>query len=712
VPLSGPVFLYPGEPAVKVNHGATFLVAHANGSVPTTPGQYGLFADDTRYLSRHEVRLDGRLPEPLAFTRLSFRHARWHLLDGPVALTVDRLLASHRLHEDISLRTYGREPASLVLTLAAESDFADIFEVHAQRWQRRAGLTTTWSPPARLETRYRREDFVRRCVVRALAPPEGVTHANGALRFPVELRPGEEWHVCLQYDLLRDDASHPGLEARCPLRPRVEVDPPGRELGATRLRSEDTRLERAYEQAIEDFAALRLSDRDTPGESWVPAAGIPWFAALFGRDALIASLQAAAVQPAFALATLDGLARWQSTVDDPERDAEPGKMPHELRLGEWAHFGAVPHRPYYGTADATALYLLLLAEAYRWTGDPGALARHRTAAERCLAWIDHHGDSDGDGLQEWAPRTPRGYRNQCWRDSEEGVLDERGENPPPPIGTCELQAYVYGAKLRVAPLFDAWGDAERARRLPVEAGELRRRFLDAFWLRPYGEVAFALDGRKRAIRSAVSNPGHCLWMGILDPERGRLAGERLMAPDLFSGWGLRTLSEHHPAYDPHGYQRGAVWPHDTVIAAAGLRRYGLHGHAWRLLDGLLGAVTSFEGLQMPELFSGLPRAGLEVPVPHRHANVPQAWGAGAVLQGVRVLLGLEPDLPAGRLYVDPALPVWCPALALDDLRVGRHRVRLHARRERDGSSSVEVDAPPGLEVVRGAPPWLEPASPD
>jgi glycogen debranching enzyme len=715
----GLVSVYRSQPTVQVNHGSTFLVAHPDGGIPPAVAEYGLYAEDTRFLSGYELRLNGRRPQPIAFSRLSFQHARWHLMaedvagaegwvaGARVAITVDRMVGSRRLHEDLVLRTYGREPLSLMLTLVLESDFADIFEVRAERWQRRPQLTTVWVEPARLETRYRREDFVRRCLVRTLSEHAGVTHANGSLRFPVDIRPGMEWHACLQYDLLTDDGEEPAVATRCPFdREAGEGAEPWQD-AVSRVRSADVRLELAYEQAIEDFAALRLGDHDSPEGTWMLAAGVPWYVALFGRDSAIASLQAVAAQPAFGLGTLESLARWQSEVDDPERDAEPGKMPHELRVGEWAHFGVVPHRPYYGTADATPLYVLLLAEVYRCTGDAGALARFRPVAERCLEWIDRHGDRDGDGFQEWAPRSPMGYRNQSWRDAEDGVLDERGGFPPHPIGTCELQAYVYGAKTRVAPLFAAWGDHESARRLTADAAQMRRRFADVFWLDPPGEVAFALDGGKRPVRTAVSNPGHCLWMGILDPERGRRAGERLLQPDLFSGWGLRTLSDRHPAYDPHAYQRGAVWPHDTVIAAAGLRRYGLVEHAWRLLDGLLTAVMSFEYQQMPELFAGLPREPHGVPVPNRWANVPQAWGAGAVLHIVRVLLGLEPDLASGRLYVDPALPPWCPSLSLLDLRVGPHRVRLHARRREDGRSAIDVDAPGGLEVVQGAPPWLD-----
>jgi glycogen debranching enzyme len=561
-----------------------------------------------------------------------------------------------------------------------------------------------------LEARYQNKDFVRRCVVRALTDRAGISYANASLRIPVDLVPGEEWRLCLQYDLLTDDQQLPPVAAQCPLTntaagPGVEAR--SWQLSVSQIEPADLRLKFAYERAIEDFAALRLHEQDSETGHWMPAAGLPWFMALFGRDSAIASLQAMVAQPAVAIGTLENLARWQSEVDDPVRDAEPGKMPHELRVGEWAHFGIVPHRPYYGTADATSLYLLLLAENYRWLGDAKSLMPFKTVAERCLEWIDKHGDRDGDGFQEYGPRAPTGYRNQSWRDAHDGVLDEAGAYPELPITMVELQAYVYGAKKNMAPLFDAWGDHERARQLLQEAAELRQRFATAFWLESHGELAFLLDGHKKPVRTVVSNPGHCLWMGILDRDRGRLAGERLLEPDLFTGWGLRTLSDQHPSYDPHSYQRGSVWPHDTVIAAAGLRRYGLVEQAWSLIDGLLSAVMCFEDIQMPELFAGLPRKEFAVPVPYRMANVPQAWSAGCVLQMVRVLLGLEPDLPAGRIYVDPALPPWCPSFEFSKLRLGAHEVSLSVRRAEDGTSSFDAETTSGLEVVRGTPPWLE-----
>ena len=710
------------HPSVKINHGATFLCTDQHGCIPAkSASEYGLYAADTRFVSRHELRLNGRRPDSVASVRISFRHARWHMIAdniaGPggdmrearVAVTVDRLISLHQMHEDLVLQSYARTPVTVLLEIALESDFADIFEVRYQSWQRRSDMNTWWLGPNSLESRYQNQDFVRRCLVRALSMTGGITYANGALRIPADLLPGEHWKVCLQYDLLTSDDEMPKLASRCVFDPDQE-DPLRQartwQMSVSQVEPADVRLQFAYERAVEDMAALRLHEQESTSDRWMPAAGLPWFMALFGRDSLIASIQALVAQPAVALGTLENLARWQSDVDDPERDAEPGKIPHELRVGEWAHFGVIPHRPYYGTADATPLYLLLLAEHFRWAGDEAALKPFQTAAKRCLEWIDRYGDRDGDGFQEYAPRTPRGYRNQAWRDAYDGVLDENGAFPELPIGTCEMQAYVYGAKTRIAPLFEAWGDAGLASRLRREAAELRRRFIDKFWVDPPGQLAFLLDGSKRPVQTDVSNPGHCLWMGILDEERGRAAGRRLMEPDMFTGWGLRVLSNEHPSYDPHSYQRGSVWPHDSVIAAAGLRRYGMEREAWTILDGVLTAAMCFEDIQMPELFAGLPRSDFTVPVPYRKANVPQAWAAGSVMHMVRVLLGLEPDVPSGRIYLDPALPAWCSRLHLHNLRLGPHSARLTVERKPDGRHAIDAEAD-GLEIVHGVPPWLE-----
>jgi glycogen debranching enzyme len=710
---------------MSINEGSTFLVCAADSSIESLVWQgQGLYADDTRFLSRHLLRLNGRLLVVVASARLSHRHARWTLMapalgavDGTVpavrvSVTLDRTISAQRLHEDIAVHAYGAQPGPLLLEVVVSSDFADLFEVRTERWQRRADLCTTWRKQ-RLENLYQRDGFTRRCLIRSDSS-HLATHANGELHFPIDLAPGHPWKACLQYDLLTSGRARPRLAA-CPAEGEVEDREERRhrrwQQAVSQVVAGDTRIRQAYDQAVEDFAALRLYDEGFPPQVCLPAAGIPWFVAVFGRDSLIASLQALPVQPLFAIGTLQKLSELQATDDDPVRDAEPGKICHEMRVGEWAHFHTVPHSPYYGTADATPLYLLLLAETYRWLGDAGALSRFRGSAERCLEWIDRYGDRDGDGLQEYAPRTAGGYRNHCWRDAEDGVLDEQGDFPAHPIATCELQAYVFEAKRSVADLFEAWGEVDRAAALRDEAEQLRLRFLEAFWLESEGTVAFALDGYKRPLRTGTSNPGHVLWLGMLDAERGHRVSERLMRTDLFSGWGLRTLSSDHPSYDPHSYQRGSVWPHDTLIAAAGLRRYGRIDDSWRLLDGLLGAVNGFERLQMPELFSGLQRRLRDAPVPYASANIPQAWAAGSIFHAIRLLLGLEPDVPTGRVYVDPILPPWCPELTLDNVRIGADRFCIGVRRRPDGTHEINVDGSrSALSVVHGAPPWMEPPS--
>jgi glycogen debranching enzyme len=710
-----------GPALLSINEGSTFLVCSADSSIESLVGQgQGLYADDTRFLSRHRLRLNGRSLAVVASARLSHRHARWTLMapttatvDGSVpnvrvTVTLDRIISAQRLHEEITVHAYGAQPGPMLLEVVVSSDFADLFEVRTERWQRRSQLITMWLGQ-HLENRYQREGFTRRCLIRSDSS-HPATYANGELHFPIDLTAGVPWSACLQYDLLTSMHAHPALAERHPDNLVEDDEHRGQrrwEQTVTRLSAADPRVAPVYDQAIEDFAALRLHDKSFGQDVWLPAAGIPWFVAVFGRDSLIGSLQALPVHPLFATGTLQKLAELQATVDDPFRDAEPGKICHEVRVGEWAHFHTIPHSPYYGTADATPLFLMLLAETHRWLGDAAGLTRFRDSAERCLRWIDDHGDRDGDGLQEYAPRSASGYRNQCWRDAEDGVLDEQGGFPEHPIATCELQAYVYEAKRSVADLFEAWGDDVRAAALRAQAEQLRLRFLEAFWLEDEGTVAFALDGRKRPLRTGTSNPGHVLWQGMLDRRRGERVADRLMRADLFTGWGLRTLSSDHPSYDPHSYQRGSVWPHDTMIGAAGLFRYGRTEDGWRLVDGLLDSVSSFDRLQMPELFSGLERRRPDVPVPYESANVPQAWAAGSIFQAVRVLLGLYPDVPNGRLYVAPVLPPWCPELTLDNVRIGADRFRISAARRPDGGSEVSVDSDAStLVLVRGAPPWM------
>jgi glycogen debranching enzyme len=387
----------------------------------------------------------------------------------------------------------------------------------------------------------------------------------------------------------------------------------------------------------------------------------------------------------FAIGALARLAQFQATEVDDWRDAEPGKIPHELRTGELAHFNKVPHTPYYGTADATILYLILLHEAWKWLGDARLLERFRGTAERCLAWIDRYGDPDGDGFQEYRRRSEHGYENMGWKDAGDAVVYPDGSQVKQPKALCELQGYAYDARRRMAEIYGALGLPDRAYELRRQAAELRDRFNDRFWLPELGCYAFGLDPDKRPIATVASNAGHCLWSGIADPEKAAQVIARFCRPDMWSGWGIRTLSADHPAYNPFSYQLGSVWPHDNAIVAEGFKRYGFADEANRVARDIFEATSYFQGYRLPELYAGLPREPGSFPVQYVGANIPQAWAAGSVFQLVQTILGLQADAPAGCLYVDPTLPRWLPDVTVRGLKVGSSTIDLRFWREGDRS---------------------------
>jgi glycogen debranching enzyme len=418
------------------------------------------------------------------------------------------------------------------------------------------------------------------------------------------------------------------------------------------------------------MSALRLPLEGTDHIKFVPAAGLPWFVALFGRDSLIISLQNAIVHPEFARAALTVLAEWQATERDDYRDAEPGKIHHELRRGELAHFKLIPHTPYYGTADATPLYLITLHSAWMTTGDRSLLTKHLDAAERCLEWIDRFGDRDGDGFQEYQTRSSAGYENQGWKDSGDAVMNVDGSLVKGPKALCELQGYVYDAWLRMAQVYDALKKPDRAAELRRKAAVLFEAFNATFWNEGEGFYAFTLDGDKKPVWSVASNPGQCLWSGIVPPDRAKRVVARLMKPDMWSGWGIRTLSADHAKFNPYNYQTGAVWPHDNGFIAQGFKRYGLHEEVCSVAEDITRAAGYFAMDQLPELYAGTQRAEATFPVQYLGANVPQGWAAGTMFSLLQAILGFQPDAPNDTLYVDPWLPSWMPDLTVRDLRIG------------------------------------------
>ncbi len=692
-----------GPPVITINDGTTFMVTHLNGDVDTR-SELGAFADDTRFISAYHVWLNQRSWALLSSSPLTHYASRWvytnsalrvedgELPAGKIGLTLERAVASG-LHDDLDVINYDQRPWRFFLELEIKSDFADIFEVKRHRLTERGEKVTEWHRPRKeLRTSYEYRDFRRALRIRVERDSTPPQYANGQLSFHIELPPGGSWHACLLVAFEGTAANNP--ERRCYTGTREVRSLHGRDQlawheVATGCSSSNKLVERAFQQSIQDVGALRMLDKELPKDTWLPAAGLPWFMTLFGRDSLIVSFQNMLVHPLFARAALHKLGEMQAQVVDDDRDAQPGKILHEIRYGELATLKLIPHTPYYGTHDATPLYVIVLAEAFRWIGDLQLVRDYLPIAERCLEWIDRYGDMDGDGFQEYKTRSRRGYHNQGWKDAHDAVIYPDGSQVDTPIAVCELQGYVYDAKLRMAELYERLGEHVRAATLRTAARELKRRFNEAFWMPDEDFFAYGLDPRKQQIRSIVSNPGHCLWSGIVDAEKAAAVVRRLLEPDMWSGWGIRTLSTRNPAFNPFSYQLGSVWPHDNAIIAAGFRRYGFAREAAKVARGIFDAAGYFVSSRLPELFAGLPRDPGSFPVQYLGASIPQAWAAGSVFMLVRALLGLEADAVGGVVYADPWLPEWLPDLDLLKVRLGDARFDLRVE-GREDASRVEI----------------------
>ncbi|HET7169017.1 MAG TPA: glycogen debranching N-terminal domain-containing protein [Candidatus Limnocylindrales bacterium] len=700
-----------GPSTVTINRDDRVVICEPDGRVDAAADE-GFFARDTRFVSGYELRINGKRPVLLNSSAIQSFSSRFEYTnealfdaDGPIkrhtlAVHLDRTV-SGGVHEDYDIVNYERRPVRLTIEIRIESDFADIFDVKRRQLARRGAINTRWLRSRReLRTTYVNRDFRRELVVevdRADSPPQS---ANGRLVFVATIPPKGTWHTCVRWLPVMASGRRPttlGCNATMDAPPRLG----GGKLPKVRISSSNETVRRAWDRAVDDMEALRLEDPSFERGVYVPAAGVPWFMTLFGRDSLIVSLMGISGYPEFATGALRRLSRLQATADDPERDMEPGKIPHEIRHGELAQLGILPFAPYYGTHDATSLFIVVLATLHDWLGDRAVLERFLPHAEAAMRWIDRWGDRDRDGFQEYKTRSSHGYYNQGWKDAGDAIPAADGSLAPLPLALCELQGYAYEAKLRMADILDRLERPRPAARLRREAAELYARFNDAFWWEAEGTYYLGLDGDKRPIRSVASNAGHLLASGIVPPERAGRVVARLMADDMWSGWGIRTLSSDHPAYNPFSYHTGTVWPHDNAIIAGGFRRYGFDAEASRVAGGMFDAAERFVANRLPELFAGLARKPGNFPVQYLEANVPQAWAASAIFRMIAVLCGLQAvtDAEGARLYVDPALPAWLPDLTMRTLRAGRGELSI---RFSDGEFDV-LSNTTGFAVVRGRP---------
>ena len=668
--------------AITILEGSTFCICDDVGDVGTWPTS-GLFAEDTRFLSALKLTIDGERPLLLTSDKVDYFSAAFYLRNPPsdglgpdVVSIIRERFVGEAMQDRIVVQNQGMGPVSFELAIEVGCDFADIFAV--KDYDFALGNPEHAEPlPPLVEARYDAENnqFLLADETGVPAQTQVIMSRLGEVdgmhaRFRIELEPRERWDLRLDIVPLPDGQQ---------VVPRVAERRFGDELARVReslaawqlrvpqLRATWDDLAHSFGRSVSDLASLRMHGREN-GVGKLPAAGMPWFMTVFGRDTLITCLQTLLFGPELAVTALETLAELQSTVDDPTRDAEPGKIVHEVRRGKAARNW---HGTYYGTVDATPLYLVLLSEVWRWTDDAALVEKLKEPALNALEWIDKRGDLDGDGFVEYLKRSRRGLDNQSWKDSHDSQRFSDGTIAEPPIAPAEVQGYVYDAKRRTAELArEVWRDRELAERLDREAAELRDRFNEAFWTDERGGYyVLALDGEKRQVDSLCSNVGHLLWSGIVPAERVDAVVDALMGDALWSGWGIRTMSTLDKGYNPLAYHNGTVWPHDNSICAWGLARYGRWPEAHRIVRQMLTASRHFE-YQLPEVFAGMPRTETRFPIAYPTAARPQAWAAGTPVLLLQLLLGLHPDRRQSTLeaIAPPELPAWAGSLRLSSVR--------------------------------------------
>lgn len=697
-----------GAGAVTIVQETSFCVSDEAGDIhPDRP--HGFFFQDTRLLSSWSLRLNGRAVEGLSAAAPQHYRAVFLARSGHVAGRADTPLVIERerhvgdgLREDVRVRNYSREPVEFSIEFLLDVDFADIFEVKDGHPRRKWGHTQTPGDGELLvEARWEQENRG----VRFIAP--GAEIDEGALTFRRRLDVGEQ---CVVSVVLA-----PIIEGR-QIPVTFPIDRPLRDSGPEQRfvewRSDtpnvslaNAGIEQVLRTSQRDLGALRIFDDEHPDRA-VVAAGAPWFMALFGRDSLLTSLMALPVDPSLALGTLQTLADRQGQEVNLQTEEQPGRILHEVRLGLDIGLALGGGSVYYGTVDATPLFVVALGELSKWGVPLERLSPLLANADNALRWIDDYGDRDGDGFVEYERLNDRGLVNQGWKDSWDGINFADGQLAEPPIALCEVQGYVYSAFCARALLANELGEPDQEKYWRGRAERLKDQFNERFWMPDRGYFAVALDKDKRQVDACASNMGHALWSGIVDDDKAGAVAGRLMAPEMFSGWGIRTLATDMGAYNPVSYHNGSVWPHDNALIAAGLMRYRFTNEARTLADALLEAAQRFGG-RLPELFCGFDRESYQEPIPYPTACSPQAWAAATPISLLRTLLGFNPCLPRGEVWLDPALPegfgrVWVENVPLDDVRVSVYvdgdKVRIDGLPEGVRLRSVS-DSVPGSSFV-------------
>lgn len=717
---------------IQISHGRSVFITDAEGCVGNSAGQ-GLYVDETRLISRWGYLING--VAPIANASSVVQQHRWcgyfvTVAPGSKAPPKDHgsgqvpdysrqtleLYVSRTtndgLCDEVQVTNYSSATSVFELTLRVDADFADQIESDGtiiQREVRRQWLESELTIRFEAEWHHDGRSLRRGAVVSFEHNEPRVSYAEGTLTWRLSLPPGQGWRTTVRarpvFDELPSLRVSPQLstagdvEHSALLEPLTSIDG-DRSFTAAQVKT-------TIDQARSDLAAMRMPTGATTERGWTVAAGLPLYLSLFGRDTLTAGWQAGLLGPELMIGALDVLASMQGTVVDDWRDEQPGKMLHEAHAGPLAQLGWGARDRSYSSITTSGLYAFVLAELWHWTGDRDLVRRYVEPALRALAWLDRDGDPDGDGFYEYEARSPVGPVHQAWKDSPDAIVHEDGSDVDMPIATCEEQAFVYAAKVLMAETMWSLGEPAIAERLALQAAALKKRFNEIFWMEEEGTYALALDGRKRLVRTIASNAGHCIAAGIADTARVRRIADRLFQPDLFSGWGIRTLSTNHPRYNPFSYHLGSVWPVEQGTFALGFWRYGLHDRVQQLARAQFEAASMFEHNRVPELFGGHAR-DREHPFPgiYPNSNPLQAWSSSSVLMMLQAMLGLYPYAPLDLLVLDPHLPEWFPEVVLRDLRIGASTATIRFRRGNDGRTRIRVIEKSGpLRLLRQPSPW-------
>jgi glycogen debranching enzyme len=707
--------------------------------------EHGLWVYESRMLSRYRWLVNGKPPVMagnsnlqqhswLAYYIASPANVKDTGLDesDPAQQTIELRLSRQvgpGLHEDVDVTNFSRFSTPIRLELEVESDFADPNEASGRRRQRgrlRAHWQALSNGDAELTFDYRAShDYdhqgnrgtahLHRGIRLLLSRTGQQPHKRGRkIRFNMHLDPGESWHACLKW-LPQIEGKEKKIETGCHFsgsnewnRKRVKfLEEESTTFTSPQSGSLTGVVLSALKQSRHDLAALRLYDLDERDRGWTPAAGLPAYVGLFGRDALAASWQALMLSPEMTIGTATELAKSQGASVNDWRDEQPGKIVHELHMNPLSVLNFDPHGRYYGGVTGAIYFGVAVAGLWHWTGDKELVRPLVQTALKGLQWADQYGDIDGDGFCEYLTRSEQGEKNQGWKDSGDAIVYEDGTTVPDPLGTCEMQAFIYASKMRLAEVLWWLDETDLARKLFHQAGELQKRFQEAFWMEDENYIALGLDKQKRQIRSIASDPGHCLASGIVEKSLAEKVAQRLMQDDLFSGWGVRTLSAFHPAFNPYAYHRGTVWPVENAVFGLAFARYGLHNFMHRLCAAQFEAAALFDYHRLPEVFAGHQRDEQHpFPALYPKANWPQAWSASAPFTMLQAILGIYPYAPLNTLLMDPHLPEWLPEISLHNMRIGASSVSIRFFRKAAGDSGYEIlDQRGKLHIIRQPSPW-------